>query len=123
MSRANPFEDMEDFVPEAKQKPVEPAAIDQIARDSGFISRQAATPAPVGPARPLRRRYTTGRNQQMNVKATPETIARFYRLADEHSYYELDLPRMRKGKLGAVLFGLYAQPQDYPPALWLPRAI
>ncbi len=83
MSRANPFEDMEDFVPEAKPKPVEPAAIDQIARDSGFISRQAATPAPLGPARPQRRRYTTGRNQQLNLKATPETIARFYRLADE----------------------------------------
>ena len=46
-----------------------------------------------------------------------------YRLAEEHKYYELDLPRMRKGKLGAVLFGLYAQPQDYPPALWLPRAL
>ena len=83
MSRANPFDDLEDFVPEAKSKPVEPAAIERIARDSGFISRQAATPAPVEPARPQRRRYTTGRNQQMNVKATPETIARFYRLADE----------------------------------------
>lgn len=46
-----------------------------------------------------------------------------YRLADEHSYYELDLPRMKKGKLGAVFFGIYAQPQDYPPHLWLPRAM
>lgn len=46
-----------------------------------------------------------------------------YRLADEHSYYDLDIPRMRKGKLGAVLFGIYAQPQDYAPQLWLPRAI
>ena len=31
----------------------------------------------------LQRRYTTGRNQQINVKATAETIARFYRIADE----------------------------------------
>lgn len=46
-----------------------------------------------------------------------------YRLRDEHSYYELDIPRMRKGKLGAVLFGLYAQPQDFPPERWLPRAL
>lgn len=46
-----------------------------------------------------------------------------YRFADEHGYYELDIPRMRKGKLGAVLFGIYAQPQDYPPQLWLPRAL
>lgn len=29
---------------------------------------------------------------------------------------------MRKGKLGAVLFGIYAQPQDFPPERWLPRA-
>ncbi|MFN3326922.1 MAG: dipeptidase [Bryobacteraceae bacterium] len=46
-----------------------------------------------------------------------------YRLADEHDYYELDIPRMRKGKLGAVFFGIYAQPQDFPPERWLPRAI
>src|SRR6478609_8135502 len=46
-----------------------------------------------------------------------------YRLADEHGYYELDIPRMKKGKLGAVLFGIYAQPQDYAANLWLPRAL
>jgi membrane dipeptidase len=46
-----------------------------------------------------------------------------YRLAEEHSYYELDLPRMRKGRVGGVFFGIYAQPQDYPPHLWLPRAL
>ena len=46
-----------------------------------------------------------------------------YRLADEHGYYELDIPRMKKGKLGAVLFGIYAQPQDYPPQSWLPRSL
>ena len=28
-----------------------------------------------------------------------------YRLRDEHKYYELDIPRMRKGKLGAVMLG------------------
>ncbi|MBI2689338.1 MAG: membrane dipeptidase [Acidobacteria bacterium] len=46
-----------------------------------------------------------------------------YRLKDEHPYYELDIPRMRKGRLGAVLFGIYAQPQDYPPERWLPRTL
>lgn len=46
-----------------------------------------------------------------------------YRLADEHGYYELDIPRLRKGRVGAVFFGIYAQPQDYPPHLWLPRAL
>jgi membrane dipeptidase len=46
-----------------------------------------------------------------------------YRLADEHDYYELDIPRMKKGNLGGVFFGIYAQPQDFPPHLWLPRAL
>ena len=46
-----------------------------------------------------------------------------YRLADEHGYYELDIPRMRKGRMGAVFFGIYAQPQDFAPHLWLPRAL
>lgn len=41
--------------------------------------------APVAPAAPARkqRRYTTGRNKQINIKATDETITRLYRLADE----------------------------------------
>ncbi|HEU0120911.1 MAG TPA: dipeptidase [Bryobacteraceae bacterium] len=46
-----------------------------------------------------------------------------YRLRDEHAYYELDIPRMRKGHLGAVMFGIYAQPQDFPPERWLPRSL
>jgi len=46
-----------------------------------------------------------------------------YRFADEHGYYELDIPRMKKGKLGAVLFGIFAQPQDYGAHLWLARSL
>ncbi|MCZ2151154.1 MAG: dipeptidase [Bryobacterales bacterium] len=46
-----------------------------------------------------------------------------YRLADRHAYYELDLPRMREGHMGAVLFGIYAQPQDFGPRQFLPRAL
>jgi membrane dipeptidase len=46
-----------------------------------------------------------------------------YRLAEKHGYYELDIPRMRIGRVGGVFFGIYAQPQDYAPHLWLPRAL
>jgi microsomal dipeptidase-like Zn-dependent dipeptidase len=47
-----------------------------------------------------------------------------YKLAREHGYYELDIPRMKKGRMGAVMFGIYAQPRDYPPHLWwLPRSL
>lgn len=84
MSRANPFEDLSDFTPKAQPKPVEPAQIERLAQENGFPSRQpkAAPEAPQTAIRP-RRRYTTGRNQQLNIKATADTIARFYRLADE----------------------------------------
>lgn len=84
--RVNPFGDLNDFEPtQAKSKtskPVEKAVIDQVAADNGFPSRQALKPeSPVVPRK--QRRYTTGRNQQINVKATAETIDRFYRIADE----------------------------------------
>ena len=46
-----------------------------------------------------------------------------YRLAEEHRYYEADIPRMRRGHLGAVFFGVYVQPQDFAPNLWLGRAL
>ena len=86
MIRANPFTDLGDFAPKAQAKPVEPQQIDQIASDLGFPSRRPNVPAPAGlvettPTR--RRRYTTGRNQQLNVKATAATVERFYRLADQ----------------------------------------
>ena len=46
-----------------------------------------------------------------------------YQLAEEHSYYETDIPRLKRGHAGAILFGVYAEPQSYPPNLWLPRAL
>lgn len=106
MSRANPFGDLDDFAPQPVPKPVPAAAIDEIAEASGFPSRKArmekgesektvADPVlPATSAAPARtpRRRTTGRNRQINIKATEETIDALYRVADD-----LDLP------LGAVL--------------------
>lgn len=95
MSRANPFGDLDDFAPQGETRPVAPEAIDQLAQASGFPSRQAQGKAPSAqgspaPRRP--RRHVTGRNRQINIKATEETIDTLYRIADE-----LGLP------LGAVL--------------------
>ena len=101
MSRANPFGDLDDFAPEPAPKPVPAAAIEEIAQASGFPSRKAqsgnATKAGAGEAaapsaQRQPRRHTTGRNRQINIKATEETIATLYRIADD-----LGLP------LGAVL--------------------
>lgn len=83
MTRANPFDDLGDFAPKAQAKPVEAQQIERIAAEMGFPSRQPVA-APAHPRKiQVRRRYTTGRNQQLNVKATAETVARFYRLADQ----------------------------------------
>lgn len=85
--RVNPFGDLEDFAPETKPKKPKPetSVINQVAADNNFPSRQPSKSlaASATPAGRQQRRYTTGRNQQINVKATGETIEQFYRLADQ----------------------------------------
>ena len=56
--------------------------IDKISAETGFPSRQAPA-TKIGRTR----RHTTGRNQQLNIKVTAETLKRFYAIADE-----LELP-------------------------------
>lgn len=85
--RVNPFLDLGDFASKSVTAKVAKASgkevIDRVAGDNGFPSRQARPEGvELAPARQMRRR-TTGRNQQLNIKATSETIELFYRLADE----------------------------------------
>lgn len=94
--RANPFADLSDLsgfaVKEPKPKP-DRGIIEKLAEDASFPSR---SPRPARPDEPTRqvspRRYVTGRNRQINIKATDETIAKLYAIADH-----LNVP------LGAVL--------------------
>ena len=83
--RVNPFGDLNDFEPaqpkERRLKPIDNAVIDQVAADNGFPSRQAVKPG-AAPVPRKQRRYTTGRNQQINIKATAETIDRLNAMAD-----------------------------------------
>lgn len=85
MERINPFAEPTEapvFAPKPRtQKPLESANIEQIVREQNFPSRQA-TRSVAAPTR-KRRTYTTGRNQQINFKATAATIERFYRIADQ----------------------------------------
>ena len=46
-----------------------------------------------------------------------------YQLAEEHPYYQLDIPRLRRGRVGAVFFGIFVEPQDFPPPLWVTRTL
>lgn len=80
--RANPFADVDELPSfEAKPKAAKPVVrehIERIAETNNFPSRQAAA----APRTRTARRWRTGRNQQLNIKATAQTIERFYRLAD-----------------------------------------
>lgn len=83
--RIDPFADLGElpsFTTKPRtHKPVDTKAIDQIARDQNFPSRQPAKEQAVPEPR-KRRVYTTGRNRQINFKGTAETIERFYSMAD-----------------------------------------
>jgi hypothetical protein len=82
-TRPNPFSDIE-ILPAFEPKPKAPGPmaneqIEKIAEANGFPSRQAVMP----PARGRTgRRYKTGRNQQINIKATSQVIERLYKMAD-----------------------------------------
>lgn len=84
--------DVSDFAP-AKPKAANdrPRKTDtkKAASDAGFKSREpAADESRAGEATPKRapRRHTTGRNRQLNMKARPETVDAFYRIADKQGW-------------------------------------
>jgi hypothetical protein len=94
-ARVDPFADLNSPLPQFTVKPRKEAppaeeTIARIAKDNNFISRQA--PKTVKEPRRKRRVYRTGRNQQFNLKATTQTVERFYKMADE-----------RRVALGALL--------------------
>jgi hypothetical protein len=85
-TRVNPFATLSEppvFTTKSKtEKPVQTETIERIAEENNFPSRQATKAPPKEPRR-KRRVYTTGRNRQLNIKATAETVERFYKMADE----------------------------------------
>lgn len=77
--RVDPFktlDNLDDFQTKGKPKDVpSKTAIDDLAKATGFPSRQGKESRG--------RHYTTGRNQQLNLKVTKDALDRFYNLADE----------------------------------------
>ena len=99
--RVNPFAKLTEvpvFQTKTKtEKPVAKEAIDRIAEENNFPSRQA--PKTQAVPRRKRRVRRTGRNQQLNIKATNETIERFIKAADDR---DVALGEMLKQLLDAV---------------------
>lgn len=83
--RADPFAgdfDVSGFKPAAPKKPAAgPEVIRKVSEEQNFPSR-----APVRKAARPQRRHRTGRNVQLNIKATPETIERFLSIADKQKW-------------------------------------
>lgn len=80
------LEDLGGFAPapRAQPRPKTAALPPETAEAMGFPSREAPlAEAPLAErARPQQRRHRTGRSAQINIKATPETIAAFQAWAD-----------------------------------------
>lgn len=83
--RADPFAgefDVSSFKPTAPKKPAAaPEVIRKVSEEQNFPSR-----APVKKPVRQQRRHRTGRNVQLNIKATPETIERFQAIADRQKW-------------------------------------
>jgi len=45
-----------------------------------------------------------------------------HQLAEEHRYYEADIPRLKRGRAGAIFFGVYVA-QDLPQEMWVTRTL
>ena len=87
--------DVSGFAPKPKPTtpPVPPEQVRAVSQARGFRSREpqpvAAAPAPAPVAEVPRReprRYRTGRNVQLNIKARSEVIDSFYAIADRQGW-------------------------------------
>jgi hypothetical protein len=82
-TRKNPFATLAEasFEPKPpRAQPLSDDAIERIAQNRNFPSREASKPK-AEPAR-RQRRYRTGRNQHIGIRATAETVERFYKAVD-----------------------------------------
>jgi len=102
-TRVNPFATLNEppvFTPKSKpEKLVPKEMIARIAEENNFPSRQA--PKSSAPRR-KQRRYRTGRNQHLGIKATTETIERFYKAVDQRNVPSGELLRLALDALESV---------------------
>ena len=81
--------------------------IRELSEARGFRSRE-------GGRDPVKRRYRTGRNVQLNIKVTPETLAEFNDLCERHGWVQGETLARAVGALKAQLADTRTQ-HDSPP--------
>lgn len=88
-SRASIFEDsdldLSGFTPGPAAPAPAPEAVRAVTQAANFVSRESKATKPQAPQRPPRR-HRTGRNIQLNLKASKETVDEFYRIADSQGW-------------------------------------
>jgi hypothetical protein len=80
---SNPDFDVAGFAPQKPKASASPEKVRQVSEGASFKSRE---PAEQKVARREPRRYRTGRNTQFNIKADPDVIEDFYRIADAQGW-------------------------------------
>lgn len=91
--RASIFEgdsdfDVSAFAPKQSKPKTETSAeaVRAVAESSDFRSREPAPKQKKASSERERRRYTTGRNVQLNIKARSDTLDTFYAIADAQKW-------------------------------------
>lgn len=91
-NRVNPFEapvheiaSLDKFLPKKRSDAptISQTEIDKIADQTGFPSRDAQINVEKSTAKRGDRRYRTGRNTQISLRATAEIVEQFYAIADQ----------------------------------------
>ncbi len=80
--------DLSGFAPRAAEKRIPPPdKVKTISEAANFVSREPKRQtSPRETTRLEARRYRTGRNVQLNIKATADAVERFYRIADSNRW-------------------------------------
>jgi hypothetical protein len=113
---SGPDFDVSGFAP-AQAKPkiqTPPEAIRAVAETSDFRSREPSSSPKKKPAERERRRYTTGRNVQLNIKVRSETLDRFYALADRQGWVLGETLERAVSALEKELGGKRSKPEQSP---------
>jgi hypothetical protein len=98
-SRASVFDntpdiDLSTFTPKPRPEPraPNPEQVRAVSEAANFRSREASPPAfTTAEKSRAPRRYRTGRNVQLNIKASQETVADFYAITDAHEHEKWSL--------------------------------
>jgi len=80
--------DVSGFAPKPADRPaMKPEQVRAVSEAAQFQSREPKRiTAPASPSKREPRRYRTGRNTQLNIKARTEAIEAFYAIADQHGW-------------------------------------